>query len=91
MIYKRGLVVNEDGYLRITSKRMGLRHQYAHRAYANRQMQYSLGRGLLPTEEVHHLCRNRRCWPPTDFHLLILDAVIHHAIDGGNHANRHRR
>jgi len=38
---------------------------------------------LRANEEVHHLCGNRACWPPTDFHLVIMDEAIHHAIDAG--------
>ena len=76
-----GMHVNHDGYLRI--HRGPLRFQMAHRAYVNRQMQQSLGRDLRATEEVHHLCRNRACWPPTDGHLIIMDQALHHAIDGG--------
>jgi hypothetical protein len=76
---------NEDGYLR--GHRKWNRYKYAHRMYVERQ----LGRPLLPTEEVHHLCRNRSCWPPTDFHLLILDHKIHDAIDAGREPHRKRR
>lgn len=72
--WRGGLTVNQDGYLVIKAGRM--RDKRAHRAYVERQM----GRPLRPDEEVHHLCGNRACWPPTDFHLLICDAAIHHAM-----------
>ena len=68
-----GMVLNADGYLRIKARRNGLRDQLAHRAYAARQ----LGRKTLPSEfEVHHECMNRACWPPTDFHLVIVDQAL---------------
>jgi hypothetical protein len=74
----RGLAVHTDGYLRI--KRRGtLRDKLAHRAYVERQ----IGRPLRLDEEVHHLCRNRQCWPPTDFHLVVLDARLHEAFEAG--------
>ena len=67
-----GLIVNHDGYLRI--KRRGpLRDQMAHRAYAARQLGLEI---LPPGLEVDHHCRNRACWPPTDFHLVIVDQVL---------------
>lgn len=75
----------KKGYLRIKSGKF--RDQYAHRAYAARQ----LGRPLRDNEEIHHLCRNRACWPPSDYHLLICDAAIHHAIDGGNRNHKKGR
>lgn len=34
-------------------------------------------------QEVHHLCRNRACWPPTDFHLLVCDGALHAAFEAG--------
>lgn len=72
------MTITAKGYLRI--RRRGIyRDKLAHRAYVERQ----LGRELRPDEEVHHLCRNRACWPPTDGHLLVLDAALHHAIDAG--------
>jgi len=76
-----GMNINADGYLRF--HRLPLRDQYAHRVYASRQMMASLGRSLRRDEEVHHLCGNRACWPPTDFHLVIMDAALHHAVDAG--------
>jgi len=82
-----GMNLNRDGYLRFHVRPW--RDRYAHRVYADRQMRESLGRGLQAGEEVHHLCRNRQCWPPTDFHLLILDERLHHAIDAG--INPHRK
>jgi hypothetical protein len=81
-----GLQLNHDGYLRIV-RRGPLCWKMAHRAYVERQ----LGRSLRPDEEVHHLCRNRACWPPTDYHLLICPAVMHHAIDGVQRAYRRKR
>jgi hypothetical protein len=66
-----GLTVNADGYLRI-KKRGPNRDQMAHRVYVERQ----IGRKLTPHEEVHHQCRNRACWPPTDFHLILVDSVL---------------
>lgn len=80
-----GMCLNEDGYLRI--RRGLLRNKYAHRAY----MERLLGRQLGSGEEVHHLCRNRQCWPPTDFHLLLLDDRLHHGIDGGKEPHRKHR
>ena len=72
-----GLCLNHDGYLRV--KRRGpLRDKMAHRLYAERQ----LGRPLSPGEEVHHDCRNRACWPPTDFHLVIMDRRLHEGSSG---------
>lgn len=73
-----GLHVNEDGYLRIC-RRGPLRDKMAHRAYVERQ----IGRPLREDEEVHHVCLNRMCWPPSDFHLCLMDAALHHGIDAG--------
>jgi len=75
------MCLTEKGYFRI--KAGPLRDQYAHRAYADRQMMESHGRHLRNDEEVHHLCRNRKCWPPSDFHLCIMQDVLHHFIDAG--------
>jgi hypothetical protein len=72
-----GMYVNHDGYLRI--HKVPLRGKMAHRAY----MERCIGRPLRRDEEVHHLCGNRQCWPPTDFHLVLMDAVFHHASDAG--------
>lgn len=80
-----GMITNADGYLRIV-RRGPLRWKMAHRAYVERQ----IGRPLRADEEVHHLCRNRACWPPTDFHLLLMDAVLHHATDAGKQPHRRR-
>ena len=81
-----GLTLNSDGYLRI--KRRGPnRDKMAHRVYVERQ----IGRSLKRNEEVHHLCRNRQCWPPTDFHLLLLDEVIHHAMEAGREPHRKKK
>jgi len=80
---------NGDGYLRITAGKH--RGRYAHRVYVNRQMQEKYSRDLRSDEEVHHLCRNRTCWPPSDYHLLILDDVIHHALDAGREPGKKRR
>jgi hypothetical protein len=89
MTLLEGMTLTAKGYLRI--KRRGpLRDQMAHRAYVNRQMQRTYGRDLRPDEEVHHLCKNRACWPCTDFHLVVMDSVIHHAIDGGSR-NHYRK
>jgi len=66
-----GLTVNHDGYLRI-KKRGPFRDWMAHRFWVSCQ----IGRPLLPAEEVHHVCMNRACWPPTDFHLCLCDAVL---------------
>ncbi len=81
-----GLMINHDGYLRI-HRRGPLRDKMAHRAY----MERCLGRELRADEEVHHLCRNRQCWPPTDFHLLLCDAAFHHAMDGGSYPRRKKK
>jgi hypothetical protein len=83
-IKKSGLYKNEYGYLRISAGPH--RGEYAHRAYVARQ----LGRLLTPSEEVHHLCGNRACWPPTDFHLCIMDASLHHAGNPGRFKIGHR-
>jgi hypothetical protein len=83
---------NADGYLRFWTRRASFRRgAYAHRVYADRQMRESLGRGLREGEEIHHLCRNRACWPPTDFHLLILDEKLHHAFEAGKKPNEQYR
>ena len=67
-----GLHVNHDGYLRI-KKRGEYRDQMAHRAYVARQ----IGETRLSNEyEIHHICMNRACWPPTDFHLLLTDQAL---------------
>lgn len=67
-----GLTRHSRGYLQVT-RRGPLRNKLAHRLYAERQ----LGRPLAPHEIVHHNCRNRMCWPPTDFHLVIMDMALH--------------
>jgi hypothetical protein len=82
----KGMHLNADGYLRI-HKSGPLRDKMAHRAY----MERCVGRSLRQDEEVHHLCRNRACWPPTDFHLLLLDERLHHAIDAGSEPRRKYR
>lgn len=67
-----GMVLNHDGYLRI--KRRGeLRDQMAHRVYAARQLGLKI---LPPGIAVDHHCGNRSCWPPTDFHLVLVDQVL---------------
>lgn len=66
-----GMIVNRDGYLRI--KRGPRRDQLAHRAYVARQIGVEK---LTPDKEVHHECHNRCCWPPTDFHLVLVDAIL---------------
>lgn len=85
-----GLRLNQDGYLEIV-RRGPLRWQKAHRAYVNRQLRESRLPELTADEEVHHLCRHRACWPPSDYHLLILPASFHAAIDGGSQPSRKRR
>ena len=77
--------LNHDGYLRI--HRGPLRDKMAHRAYIER----CIGRPLRLDEEVHHLCRNRQCWPPTDFHLLLLDSRLHESFESGAEPHRKRR
>lgn len=67
----KGTTVNADGYLRIKT-RGPLRDKLAHRAFMARQ----IGRELRKDEEVHHVCMNRQCWPPTDFHLCLVDQVL---------------
>lgn len=67
-----GMVLNADGYLRI-KKRGPLRDQMAHRAFIARQ----IGQEKLSSNfEVHHQCMNRACWPPTDFHLVLVDQAL---------------
>lgn len=85
-----GLALNSDGYLRI--KRRGhLRDQMAHRAYAARQ----IGLKILPqTLEVDHHCGNRSCWPPTDFHLVLVDQILApfmYQTKANQHTSRRRR
>jgi hypothetical protein len=68
----QGMTLNRDGYLRI--KRRGpLRDQLAHRAYCARQMYLDK---LPACWEVHHVCMNRSCFPPTDYHLCIVDEAL---------------
>lgn len=67
----KGMTVNADGYLRI-KKRGELRDKLAHRVYVARQ----IGRPLTSAEEVHHVCMNRACWPPTNFHLCLVDQAL---------------
>lgn len=67
------MTLTEKGYLRIKKRGSTLYDKYAHRAYVERQ----LGRPLAKDEEVHHNCRNRQCWPPTDFHLVIMDIRLY--------------
>jgi hypothetical protein len=82
-----GFTLTQDGYLRC-KKRGPFRDQLAHRMYAAR----CIGRALDAAEEVHHLCRNRACWPPSDFHLCIMSAAIHHGIDAGRYPTwKHRK
>jgi hypothetical protein len=36
-----------------------------------------MGMDKLPaSKEVHHNCMTRACFPPTDFHLVIVDAIL---------------
>lgn len=81
-----GIYASTDGYLRI-SRRGPLRDKMAHRVYVERQ----IGRALRTDEEVHHLCRNRACWPPTDFHLLLCDARLHEAFEAGREPHKRHR
>lgn len=67
-----------DGYLRIKT-RGPLRDKLAHRAYVERQ----LGRPLRPDEVIHHVCGNKACFPPTDFHLCLMDFPLHAAFEAG--------
>jgi hypothetical protein len=81
-----GMTLTYDGYLRI--KRRGpLRDKRAHRVYVERQ----IGRPLRADEHVHHDCRNRTCWPPTDFHLVLMDAALHAGSSGGHHRPQKKR
>jgi hypothetical protein len=73
----RGLRVNRDGYLEVT-RRGPYRGRFVHRVY----MELLIGRPLRSDEEVH-LCGNRQCWPPADFHLILMDAPLHHGSDSG--------
>ena len=81
--WKGGLTRNAHGYLAFSAGPN--RKKYAHRVY----MERILGRALGPDEEVHHVCGNRACWPPTDFHLCLMPAAIHDAISAG-HASKQR-
>lgn len=83
-----GLRKNADGYLEIV-RRGPLRFHKAHREYVNRQWRETHGEDMPRELEVHHLCRNRACWPPTDFHLVVIDARLHEAFEAG--ANPHKR
>lgn len=74
----RGICLNKEGYLCVT-RRGADRGRFAHRVY----IEHLLGRALRMDEEVHHLCANRECWPPTDFHLVLMDSALHHASDAG--------
>ena len=68
-----GTILNHDGYLRIKARKNGHRDQMAHRAYVARQM----GIEKLPSgKEVHHVCMNRACFPPSDFHLCVCDEAL---------------
>jgi len=71
-----GLHVSIYGYLRIHCGRF--RRWYAHRAY----MQTLINRPLRADEHVHHDCRNPLCWPPSEFHLVLMDAALHNASNG---------
>lgn len=83
---KNGYCRNSDGYLRATTKKH--RNKYLHRLW----FEVILGRPLRPDEEVEHLCRNRGCWPPTDFHLCLMPASLHDAVSAtnGNKASRNK-
>lgn len=73
-----GLYQQKNGYYRV--KRRGEhRDRMAHRVY----MERCIGRPLRSNEEVHHLCKNTACWPPTDFHLVLMDFCIHREIEKG--------
>jgi len=81
----KGMHINHDGYLRIHRK--PFRDKMAHRAYVER----CIGRELRRDEEVHHLCFNRLCWPPSDFHLVLMDSALHHGTDAGRTPHYKRR
>jgi len=85
-----GMVLNRAGYLRI-KKRGELRDQMAHRAYVARQM----GLTILPSDfEVDHQCGHRACWPPTDFHLVLVDQALApymYQTKANQHTPRRRR
>lgn len=83
--WKGGISKDRDGYLRI--KAGPLRDKMAHRAY----MERILGRELRSDEEVHHVCRNRACWPPTDFHLCLMSAALHAGLESVNAARQHQQ
>jgi hypothetical protein len=70
----KGLSLTSDSYYRITRRGIN-RNRHAHRVYAGRK----LGRTLRMDKEIHHNCGNRSCWPPSDFHLVIMDENLHHA------------
>lgn len=80
-----GMHVTVHGYLRI--HRGMYRDWYAHRAY----MQRLVGRPLRKDEHVHHDCKNPLCWPPTDFHLVLMDEALHIAMNGGRRYKGVRR
>ena len=82
----RGWRIDHDGYVEFTRRGL-LRFKKAHRVY----METLVGRPLRADEEVHHLCGNRSCWPPTDFHLALMDSALHHGFEGGYHKVRQGR
>lgn len=83
--WRGGMTVNGSGYLRFTAK--PYRGKYAHRVY----MEKLLGRPLRANEEVHHQCGNRACWPPSDGHLILMDAALHDASAATAKKRRRRR
>jgi|SRR6185437_391163 len=85
-----GLRVTSEGYVEIT-RRGPLRGKKAHRAYVDRQLAESGLPPLIADTEIHHLCRRRDCWPPTDFHLLIMPAAMHHFMEAGARPTKFHR
>ena len=83
--WKGGITKNQDGYLAFSAGPH--RKKYVHRVY----MEKLIGRPLRPDEEVDHLCKNRACWPPTDFHLCLMPAVLHHSISCTNRNKQYWR
>ena len=85
-----GIHKDAEGYI-VIHRRGPNRSRFAHRAFVDWQLAECGQLPLTAAEEVHHLCRNRSCWPPADGHLLIMPEAMHHFIDGGSALRRRRQ